>query len=187
MKYKLDHTGYVEVGVRARSSLLFSQFHIAQFLWKSCLTCGARHNALGAFAIFAQFLLTCVVDSCTIFTISNSGEYTCQVMRTQLQRHVEDVTAVRTASQIMTKPAYTIYHWMNCGPTYKSSPLLARCPLVYSTTTDSTTIVMASPNPYIVAYFSSSGRRQPASDTAVDDAINRTADLGGTVYNMPVN
>ncbi|KAI6138830.1 hypothetical protein BKA82DRAFT_999453 [Pisolithus tinctorius] len=76
---------------------------------------------------------------------------------------------------------------------------------------------MASPNPYIVAYFSSSGRRQVsafanttakqsfitylesidgvvftdwyelASDTAVDDAINRTADLGGTVYNMPVN
>lgn len=56
---------------------------------------------------------------------------------------------------------------------------------------------MASPNPYIVAYFSSGGRRQVSvfANTAAKrsfitylESIDGVVSLiGGTVYNMPVN
>ncbi|KAI6138782.1 hypothetical protein BKA82DRAFT_499475 [Pisolithus tinctorius] len=174
---------------------------------------GSRHNALGkTLAIFAPFPLTCTVDSCVIFTVSiYVSEHPCTsfivlaipFLRThvpgqkdQLQRHIEDVTAVNHNE-------VCLYYLALDGlrPTYKKS----------------TIIIMTNPNPYTVSYFNTNdGRRQMSTfpdttakqsfisylesidavvygdwyklvtDSAVDDSISRTADLGGTTYNLPV-
>ncbi|KAI6138783.1 hypothetical protein BKA82DRAFT_499480 [Pisolithus tinctorius] len=190
---------------------------------------GSRHNALGkTLAIFAPFPLTCTVDSCVIFTVSiYVSEHPCTsfivlaipFLRThvpgqkdQLQRHIEDVTAVNHNE-------VCLYYLALDGlrPTYKSSPFLTRLSSVYPTTAESTIIIMTNPNPYTVSYFNTNdGRRQMSTfpdttakqsfisylesidavvygdwyklvtDSAVDDSISRTADLGGTTYNLPV-
>ncbi|KAI6030526.1 hypothetical protein F5J12DRAFT_296225 [Pisolithus orientalis] len=213
MKYKPDHTRHIEVGVRARSSLLFSRFHNAP---------GKTH------AIFAQFPLTCTMDPCIIFTVSiyvlecpctSFTVLTIPFWRIhvpgqmdQLRRHTEDATAVNRNEVCLYNLALD-----GLWPTYKSSPFLTRLSSVYPATAESTIIIMTNPNPYTVSYFNTNdGRRQMSTfpdstakesfisylesidavvysdwymlvtDSAVDDSISRTADLGGTTYNLPV-